>query len=90
MYISEQTFLKEGTQSHGSKDDNIYDCQVALKRVIWQFLIIDAILLGVLVIAGAESNNLNNLDMSEKELQELLEELPEIIKELEAFKEENS
>lgn len=41
------------------------------------------------MIAGAESNNLNNLDMSEEELQELLEELPEIIKELEAFKEEN-
>lgn len=41
------------------------------------------------MIAGTESN-LNSIDMSEEELQELLEELPQIIKELEAFKAENS
>jgi hypothetical protein len=44
---------------------------------------------GVLVIAGAsESSNLDSTALTEDELQELLAELPKIIKELEEFKAE--
>ncbi|WP_281289471.1 hypothetical protein [Sporomusa termitida] len=42
------------------------------------------------MIAGAESNNLDSVNMSEEELEELLAELPNIIKELEALKTERT